>query len=117
MRATGNQAEKIWYLRQTGLFDRLSEPDLQRLASLSHMRQYPRGRPILLNTEPNSDLICLVKAGQYRDHAEGNFRCTAEDLFEECALQGAHDGMVERLDAGGRRRSRSGQLAEHVSPL
>ena len=106
MRATGNQAEKIWYLRQTGLFDRLSEPDLQRLASLSHMRQYPRGRPILLNTEPDSDLICLVKAGRVKISAispDGKEQILAllerGDVFGELAAAGtASSTRVEAFD-------------------
>jgi len=89
---TQSHADKLWYLRQTGLFDRLSEPDLQRLASLSHMREYPRGQPIVLSLEPDPDLIYLVKAGRVKISAvspEGKEQILAllerGDVFGELA--------------------------------
>ncbi len=101
-----NHAAKIWYLRQTGLFDQLSEPDLQRLASLSHMREYPRGQPIILTPEPNPDLIYLVKAGRVKISAistEGKEQILAllerGDVFGELAPAGtAPPTHVEAFD-------------------
>ncbi len=65
--ATGisGRPDKVWYLRQTRLFDRLSEPDLRRLAQLSEMREYPRGE-VILGLEPHPDLVYLVKAGRVK---------------------------------------------------
>ena len=59
------RAEKLWYLRQTRLFDRLSEPDLQRLAQASDMREYARGE-VILGPGPGSDAIQFVKAGRVK---------------------------------------------------
>jgi CRP/FNR family transcriptional regulator, cyclic AMP receptor protein len=90
-----DQAEKVWYLRQTGLFDRLSESDLRRLAALSHMREYPRGQSIILGSEPDPDLIYLVKAGRVKILAispEGKQQILAilerGDVFGELAPAG-----------------------------
>ena len=102
----GNQAEKIWYLRQTGLFDRLSEPDLQRLASLSRMQEYPRGQPIILSPDPDPDLIYLVKAGRVKISAispEGKEQILAllerGDVFGELTAAGTESSTcVEAFD-------------------
>lgn len=94
--AASHEAEKVWYLRQTGLFDRLSEPDLHRLAALSHMREYPRGQPIILGSEPDPDLIYLVKNGRVKIMAispEGKKQILAilerGDVFGELAPAGS----------------------------
>jgi CRP/FNR family transcriptional regulator len=63
--AISGRAEKLWYLRQTRLFDRLSAPDLQRLAQSSEMREYTRGE-VILGPGPRSDVIHLVKAGRVK---------------------------------------------------
>ena len=60
-----NRPDKVWYLRQTGLFDRLSEPELQRIAELSRMREFPRGA-LILGPHSDPDLIYLVKAGRVK---------------------------------------------------
>lgn len=62
---TLNQRDKVWYLRQTGLFDRLGEPELQRIAELSRMREFPRGA-LILGPDSDPDLIYLVKAGRVK---------------------------------------------------
>ena len=53
---TPNRPDKVWYLRQTGLFDRLGEPELRRIAELSRMREFPRGA-LILGPDSNPDLI------------------------------------------------------------
>jgi CRP/FNR family transcriptional regulator, cyclic AMP receptor protein len=65
--ATGisGRAEKLWYLRQIRLFDRLSEPDLQRLAQSSDMREYTRGEAIQYS-KPPADVIQFVKVGRVK---------------------------------------------------
>lgn len=63
--ATLNRPDKLWYLRQTGLFDRLGEPELQRIAELSRMREFPRGA-LILGPDSDPDLIYLVKAGRVK---------------------------------------------------
>jgi CRP/FNR family transcriptional regulator, cyclic AMP receptor protein len=63
--AISGRAEKLWYLRQTRLFDRLSAPDLQRLAQSSEMREYTRGE-VILGPGPRSDVILFVKAGRVK---------------------------------------------------
>jgi CRP/FNR family transcriptional regulator, cyclic AMP receptor protein len=60
-----NRPDKVWYLRQTGLFDRLGEPELQRIAELSRMREFPRGQ-VILGPDSDPDLIYLVKAGRVK---------------------------------------------------
>ena len=62
---TPNRPDKVWYLRQTGLFDRLGEPELRRIAELSRMREFPRGA-LILGPDSNPDLIYLVKAGRVK---------------------------------------------------
>ena len=62
---TAGRPDKIWYLRQTGLFDQLDELDLQRLAALSQMREYPRGR-IILGSGSDLDAVHLVTAGRLK---------------------------------------------------
>jgi CRP-like cAMP-binding protein len=57
--------DKVWYMRQTRLFDRLSEPDLRRLEQLSEMQEYPRGE-VIPGPEPRPDVIYLVKAGRVK---------------------------------------------------
>jgi CRP/FNR family transcriptional regulator len=63
--ATFNRPDKVWYLRQTGLFDRLGEPELQRIAELSRMREFPRGA-VILGPHSDPDLIYLVKTGRVK---------------------------------------------------
>jgi CRP/FNR family cyclic AMP-dependent transcriptional regulator len=60
-----NRPDKVWYLRQTGLFDRLGESELQRIAELSRMREFPRGQ-LILGPKSDPDLIYLVKAGHVK---------------------------------------------------
>ena len=62
---TPNHHDKVWYLRQTGLFDRLGEPELRRIAELSRMREFPRGA-LILGPDSDPDLIYLVKAGRVK---------------------------------------------------
>jgi CRP/FNR family transcriptional regulator, cyclic AMP receptor protein len=59
------RAEKLWYLRQTRLFDRLSESDLHRLAESSEMREYSRGEAIV-PPGPQADAVLIVKAGRIK---------------------------------------------------
>src|SRR5215470_15189201 len=59
------RAEKLWYLRQTRLFDQLDESDFQRLAQSSEMREYSRGE-VILSPGPQSDVVLLVKAGRVK---------------------------------------------------
>ena len=86
-------AEKLWYLRQTRLFDRLNEADLHRLAQSSEMREYTRGE-VILGPGPRSDAIYLVKAGRVKistPSAGGKEQVLAlldrGDLFGELAPQ------------------------------
>jgi len=60
-----DRPDKVWYLRQTGLFDRLGEPELRRIAELSRMREFPRGQ-LILGPDSDSDQIYLVKAGRVK---------------------------------------------------
>jgi len=57
--------DKIWYLRQTRLFDRLNESQLRHLAMHSEMREYPRGE-VILGPNPEPDLVYFVKAGRVK---------------------------------------------------
>jgi CRP/FNR family cyclic AMP-dependent transcriptional regulator len=57
--------DKVWYLRQTRLFDRLDEADLRRLAALSEMREYPRGE-VILDADHDPDRIYFVKTGRVK---------------------------------------------------
>lgn len=59
------RAERLWYLRQIRLFDRLSEPDLQRLAQLSEMRVYSRGE-VIQHSRPPAEVIQFVKMGRVK---------------------------------------------------
>jgi CRP/FNR family transcriptional regulator, cyclic AMP receptor protein len=59
------RAEKLWYLRQIRLFDRLTEPDLQRLAQSSQMREYARGE-VIQYSKPPADVIQFVKMGRVK---------------------------------------------------
>ena len=63
--STLNRSDKVWYLRQTGLFDRLGESELQRIAEMSRMREFPRGA-LILGPNSDPDLIYLVKAGRVK---------------------------------------------------
>ncbi len=60
-----DRPDKVWYLRQIRLFDRLGEADLRRLAELSRMHEYPRGQ-VILGTDPDPDLVSFVKAGRVK---------------------------------------------------
>ncbi len=105
--ATGisDRPDKVWYLRQTRLFDRLSEPDLRRLAQLSEMREYPRGE-VILGPEPHPDVIYLVKAGRVKIStysADGKEQVLAlldrGDLFGELTPTKSHGSIrVEAID-------------------
>ncbi len=57
--------DKTWYLLQTRLFDRLSEPDLRRLAEMTQMHEYPRGQ-VITGPDADPDLIYLVKSGRVK---------------------------------------------------
>lgn len=57
--------DKVWYLRQTRLFDRLGEDDLRQLAQISEMHEYLRGQVILSPTY-DPDRIYLVKTGRVK---------------------------------------------------
>ncbi len=59
------RSNKVWYFRQTGLFDRLSETDLQRLAGLSQVRKYSRGQ-VILGSAPACNRVYMVAAGQVK---------------------------------------------------
>jgi CRP-like cAMP-binding protein len=65
MVSIGDRPDKVWYLRQIRLFDRLSEPDLRRLAELSRMHEYPRGQ-VILGADPDPNLVYFVKAGRVK---------------------------------------------------
>ena len=85
------RAEKLWYLRQIRLFDRLSEPDLLRLAQSSEMREYARGE-VIQHAKPPADVIQFVKAGRVKIStysADGKEQVLAlldaGDLFGELA--------------------------------
>ena len=56
---------RVWYLRQTGLSDRLSQATLGRLARLSEIREYVHGE-MILRPEPRPDVIYLIKPGESR---------------------------------------------------
>lgn len=60
-----DRPDKVWYLRQIRLFDRLSDADLRRLAELSRMHEFPRGQ-VILGTDPDPDLVYFVKAGRVK---------------------------------------------------
>lgn len=57
--------DKVWYLRQTRLFDRLSEVDLRRLAQISEMHEYLRGQ-VILSPHYDPDRIYFVKTGRVK---------------------------------------------------
>jgi CRP/FNR family transcriptional regulator len=83
--------DKIWYLRQTRLFDRLSEVDLRRLAQVSEMHEYPRGQ-VILSPAHDPDRIYFVKTGRVKMSAysaDGKEQILAlldpGDLFGELA--------------------------------
>src|SRR5690348_13517536 len=89
--AIHGHADKVWYLRQTRLFERLSEPDLRRLAQASEMREYLRG-DVISGPGPASDVIQFVKAGRIKVSAysaDGKEQVLAlldrGDLFGELA--------------------------------
>jgi CRP/FNR family transcriptional regulator, cyclic AMP receptor protein len=63
--STLNRPDKVWYLRQTGLFDRLGEAELRRIAELSRMHEFPRGQ-LILGPNSDPDLIYLVKTGRVK---------------------------------------------------
>jgi CRP/FNR family transcriptional regulator, cyclic AMP receptor protein len=56
---------KIWYLRQTRLFDRLSDAQLKNIAMRSEMRKYSRGE-VILGSAPAPDVIYFVKTGRVK---------------------------------------------------
>ncbi len=57
--------DKVWYLRQTRLFDRLSEADLRHLAQISDMHEYPRGE-VILGADHDPERIYFVKTGRVK---------------------------------------------------
>lgn len=57
--------DKVWYLRQTRLFDRLSEVDLRRLAQISEMHEYLRGQ-VIVSPNYDPDRIYFVKMGRVK---------------------------------------------------
>ncbi len=62
---TPDRPDKVWYLRQTSLFERLGEPELRRLAMQTEMREYPRGR-VILGSNPNPEVVYFVKSGRVK---------------------------------------------------
>ncbi len=60
-----DDSAKIWYLRQTRLFDLLSDSQLKNIAMRSGMREYARGE-IILGPTSNPDVMYFVKTGRVK---------------------------------------------------
>jgi hypothetical protein len=54
--------DKLWFVRRLDLFEGLSEPDMERLATLMHDRECRIGEDVVVR--PNGDRIYLVKKGR-----------------------------------------------------
>jgi CRP-like cAMP-binding protein len=63
-RACG-MSEKIWYLKQCDLFQRLSSDELTHLETRSRIRQFPKGSPIYLPAD-QADGVLLVASGRVK---------------------------------------------------
>jgi CRP-like cAMP-binding protein len=57
--------DRLWFLRRTGLIERLSGSDRERLARLSETRQYRRGQPVSL-FDARAERIHVVVAGRLK---------------------------------------------------
>jgi CRP-like cAMP-binding protein len=55
-------ADKLWFVRRLDLFEGLSEPEMERLATLMHDRECRIGEDVVV--QPKGDRIYLVKKGR-----------------------------------------------------
>ncbi len=54
--------DKLWFVRQLDLFEGLSEPEMERLATLMHDRECRMGEDVVVR--PKGDRVYLVKKGR-----------------------------------------------------
>ena len=53
-------SEKLWYLKQCPLFDRVGSDDVSQVEKAGKARRFPRGEPIYLPAEEASSVLLLV---------------------------------------------------------
>jgi CRP-like cAMP-binding protein len=90
-------SEKLWYLKDCRLFERLSSEDLARLEAVSRVRRFPKGSPVYLPVD-SYQAIMLVAQGQVKIcsvHRDGrqSIQCFVNpgEIFGELALVGVED--------------------------
>lgn len=85
-------SEKLWYLKQCPLFDRLTPDEIERIERVGKARQFSRGAPIYLPADEASSVLLLASGRAKICHltAEGKQSILAfiepGELFGELAL-------------------------------
>ena len=99
-------SEKLWFLKQCGIFERLSADELAWLEARSRSRSFGRGSPIYLPAEA-AESVLLLASGRVKIcniTAEGKQAILAfiepGELFGELAVfdQGARDEYAEAIE-------------------
>ena len=97
-------SERLWYLKNCELFQRLSADQLTALEARCRMRQCPRGTPVYLPAVEADGILLLakgrVKIGSYTEDGKQTIFAFIEpgELFGELALVGS-TGREEYAEA------------------
>ncbi len=87
-------SERIWFLKQCDLFQRLSPAQLASLESRCRLRKYPRGTPVYLPADHADGVLLLaegrVKIGSFTEDGKQTILAFIEpgELFGELSLMG-----------------------------
>ncbi|MCG8448089.1 MAG: Crp/Fnr family transcriptional regulator [Pirellulales bacterium] len=90
-------SERLWYLKNCDLFQRLSPEQLASLETRCRMRRFPRGAPIYLPADQADGVLLLaegrVKIGSFTEEGKQTILAFIEagELFGELSLMGAEE--------------------------
>ena len=90
-------SERLWYLKNCDLFQRLGPDQLASLETRCRMRKYPRGEPIYLPADQADGVLLLaegrVKIGSFTEEGKQSILAFIEpgELFGELSLLGTEE--------------------------
>ena len=88
-------SERLWFLKQCDLFQRLSSEQLSALESRCRVRKFPRGTPVYLPSDEANAVLLLaegrVKIGNFTEEGKQSILAFIEpgELFGELSLMGS----------------------------
>lgn len=109
-------SERIWYLKRCGLFQQLTDDQLQMLESRCRARKYPRNTPIYLPADEANGVMLVaegrVKIGSITEEGKQTILAFIEpgEIFGELALIDPPLGEAGR--AGAARREEVAETVE-----